>query len=260
MLIQNRHNQILEWLQNEKTISAAELSERLQVSSMTVWRDLKLLEQQSLLKRVRGGASAVSQKTTTGSTLHAAFQLNPAVFSPIKSKLGRYAAHFLVEENDNIALEGGTTVSSMVPYIDQTNITILTNGLNTMLLAAPLIGSMRVLCCGGVLSDYADSFIGPQAEAFFSEFRVNKVFLSASGVTLEDEFTDPEPLYASLKHAMRRSAEKVIVLVDSSKFGKRTLNQVLRFSEVDILVTDSGAPQDMLDAITAQGIEVHIAP
>lgn len=259
MMIQNRHTQILEWLQTEKSISAAELSERLLVSNMTIWRDLKQLEQQGLLKRVRGGASAVPSNTT-GSTLHTAFQLNPAVFSPLKSKLGRYAAHFLIKENDNIALEGGTTVSSMVPYIDQSNITILTNGLNTMLLAAPLIDSMRVLCCGGILSKYADSFIGPQAEAFFSEFRVNKVFLSASGVTLEDEFTDPEPLYASLKHAMRHSAEKVIVLVDSSKFGKRTLNQVLRFSEVDILVTDSGAPQDLLDAISAQGIEVHIAP
>ena len=258
-MIQNRHNQILEWLQTEKTISTAALSDRLLVSNMTIWRDLKQLEQQGLLKRVHGGCAAVPCETSS-SSLHTAFQLNPAVFSPLKSKIGRYAAHFLIEENDNIALEGGTTVSSMVPYIDQSNITILTNGLNTVLLAAPLIGSIRVLCCGGVLSDYADSFIGPQAEAFFSEFRVNKVFLSASGVTLEDEFTDPEPLYASLKHAMRRSAEKVIVLIDSSKFGKRTLNQVLRFSAVDILVTDSGAPQDMLDAISARGIEVHIAP
>jgi DeoR/GlpR family transcriptional regulator of sugar metabolism len=259
MMIHSRHNQILDWLQTEKTISAAALSERLHVSNMTIWRDLKQLEQQGLLKRVHGGAAAIPQNLS-GSSLHASFQLNPAVFSPIKTKLGRYAAHFLVEENDNIVLEGGTTVTSMVPYIDQANITILTNGLNTMLLAAPLIDSKRVLCCGGVLSKYADSFLGPQAEAFFSEFRVEKVFLSASGVTLEDEFTDPEPLYAPLKHAMRRSAEKVVVLVDSSKFGKRTLNQVLRFSEVDILVTDSGAPQDMLDAIAARGIEVHIAP
>lgn len=258
-MIQNRYTQILEWLQSEKTISAAELGERLHVSNMTVWRDLKHLEQQGMLKRVRGGAAIVPSQST-GSTLQSAFQLNPAVFSPLKTRIGRYAAHFLVEENDNITLEGGTTVSSMVPYIDQHNITILTNGLNTMMLAAPLIDSMRVLCCGGVLSKYADSFIGPQAEAFFSEFRVNKVFLGASGLTLEDEFTDPEPLYASLKHAMRRSAEKVVVLVDSSKFGKRTLNQVLRFSDVDILVTDSGAPQDILDALAAQGIEVHIAP
>lgn len=258
-MIQNRHNKILEWLQEEQAISAITLSERLGVSNMTIWRDLKLLEQQGLLRRVRGGAASVAHETQE-SSLHESFQLNPAVYSPTKTRIGRYAAHFLVEENDNIILEGGTTVSSMVPYIDQPNITILTNGLNTMLLAAPLIGSMRVLCCGGVLSEYADSFVGPQAEAFFSEFRVNKVFLSASGVTLEDEFTDPEPLYAPLKHAMRRSAEKTIVLVDSTKFGKRTLNQVLRFSEVDILVTDGGAPQDMLDAIAAQGIEVHIAP
>jgi len=258
-MIQNRHDKILEWLQIEKTISASELSERLQVSSMTVWRDLKQLEGQGLLKRVRGGAAAIPP-AASHSSLHAHFQLNPAVFSPIKSRIGRYAAHFLVEANDNIILEGGTTVSSMVPYLDQQNLTLLTNGMNTMMLAAPLIDRMRVLCCGGVLNKYADSFIGPQAEAFFSEFRVNKVFLSASGMTLEDEFTDPEPLYTTLKDAMRCSAEKVIVLIDSSKFGKRTLNQVMRFSEVNILVTDSGAPQYMLDAISEKGIEVHIAP
>ena len=117
-MIQNRHNQILEWLQTEKSISAAALSERLHVSNMTIWRDLKQLEQQGLLKRVHGGCAAVPSETSS-SSLHTAFQLNPAVFSPLKSKIGRYAAHFLIEENDNIALEGGTTVSSMVPYIDQ---------------------------------------------------------------------------------------------------------------------------------------------
>jgi DeoR/GlpR family transcriptional regulator of sugar metabolism len=258
-MIQNRHDLILEWLQTEKTISAAELSNRLQVSSMTVWRDLKFLEEQGLLKRVRGGAASIPLSSSS-SSLHAHFQLNPSVFSPIKTRIGRYAAHFLVEANDNIILEGGTTVSSMVPYLDQSNLTILTNGMNTMMLAAPLIDRMRVLCCGGVLNKYANSFIGPQAESFFSGFRVEKVFLSATGITLEDEFTDPEPLYSSLKNAMRRSGEKVIVLVDSSKFGQRTLNQVLRFSEVDILVTDSGAPQNMLDALTEKGIDVHIAP
>jgi DeoR/GlpR family transcriptional regulator of sugar metabolism len=226
---------------------------------MTVWRDLKLLEEQGLLHRVRGGAAALAGEDGS-TTLHASYQLDQAVFSPLKSRIGRYAALFLVDANDNIALEGGTTVASMVPYLHQPNLTILTNGLNTLLLAAPLVPSTRVLCCGGVLNEQGDTFIGPQAEAFFAEFRVSKVFVSASGVTLQDEFTDPNPLYAPLKHAMRRSAEKTVVLIDSSKFGKRTLTQVLRFGEVDALVTDSGAPQEMLDVIAKRGIEVHVAP
>lgn len=258
MIVQNRHNRILEWLQKERMLPASVLSERLNVSGMTIWRDLRLLEQQGLLQRVRGGAAALDS-IPRNSSLHSSFQLNPAVFSPGKTRIGRYAAHFLIDAGDNIALEGGTTVSSMVPYIHQPEVTLLTNGLNTLLLAAPLIRSMRVLCSGGVLNETGDTFVGPQAEKFFTEYRVNKVFLSASGLTLQDEFTDPNPLYATLKHAMRRSAEKTIVLMDSDKFGKRALTQVLRFTDVDVLVTDHDAPAEMLQAITARGIEVHVA-
>jgi DeoR/GlpR family transcriptional regulator of sugar metabolism len=58
---------------------------------------------------------------------------------------------------------------------------------------------------------------------------------------------------------MHRSAEQTILMVDSSKFGRRSLAQILPFSEIDVLVTDSGAPPDILDELRAMGIEVHIA-
>ena len=103
------------------------------------------------------------------------------------------------------------------------------------------------------------AFTGPQAEEFFSKFRVKKAFLGAQGLTPEDGFTDPTPLYMNLKKVMKAMTETVIMLLDSSKFGIRSLVQVLPLEEADILVTDADADLGMVGALRKKGIDVRIA-
>lgn len=255
MLREKRQRKIIDLLGEQKSISIQELSERLGVSYMTIWRDLVTLEEEGLVSRTRGGAISAQIAAPNGGGF------NLSVFTHLddqnKAKIARYAAANLVNDGDNIIIEAGSTASSLVLYLQQSGLTVLTNGLYTSMMAASRLGVLTVICSGGVLID-TGAFIGPQAEDFFSHYHVNKAFFGIQGLTLEDGFTDPTPLYRPLKCAMHESAEQIIMLVDSSKFGVRALVQVLRLDEVNILVTDSGAPMAMLDELSRKGIEVHV--
>jgi DeoR/GlpR family transcriptional regulator of sugar metabolism len=257
MLREKRHALILNWIRQDRLVSVAELSQRLGASYMTVWRDLEMLEKQGLLGRVRGGA--VMGKALEGR------QLNGPAGQAGERKLhiGRYAAQYLVEAGDTILVEAGTTASSLVPFLDQPNLTVLTNGLHTSQLLYTLKQqdpqrNLTAMCSGGILIE-TGAFTGPQAEDFFARFRVKKAFLSAQGVSLEGGFTDPSPLYSNLKRVMKASTEQVIMLLDSSKFGVRSLVKVMGLDDVDLLVTDPGAPNEIIAGLRQAGIDVRLA-
>lgn len=254
-MIDERRRKIIEFLDAEASISVKELSQRLQVSEMTVWRDIKELESQGFLRRVRGGIS----KENFSPIGEPQFDAKQKVHNEEKRLIARYAAENFVSDGEIIILEGGTTVAGMVPYLAYEGLTVLTNGFKTMMQALPYLSRMNLMICGGILRDTSHTLVGPQAEAFFSGFRAQKIFLGGTGLTLEDSLTDPNPLEIQIKRAMKRSSDKLILLLDSSKFGKRSLETVLPLSEIHILVTDQGAPQEHLDKLSRAGIEIHIA-
>jgi DeoR family transcriptional regulator, fructose operon transcriptional repressor len=257
MLREKRQAQILDILKQDRLVTILDLSRRLEASYMTVWRDLEDLEERGQLRRVRGGA-VLPEHSLPG------WQSFPwpdgtDEISLRKQAIGRFAARELVSQGDTLTLEAGTTTSSMVPFLDQPDLTVLTNGLITSALAYSTgHGNLTWMCSGGILID-TGAFTGPQAEEFFLKFRVKKAFVGAKGLSLEDGFTDPTPLYTNLKTVMKRMTETLIVLLDSSKFGVRSLVRVLALQEVNILVTDAGAPSKMVAELRERGIDVRIA-
>jgi DeoR/GlpR family transcriptional regulator of sugar metabolism len=260
-MIDDRLNNIVEIINQKRSVSVSELVRQLNVSEMTIWRDLKTLENQGVIRRVRGGAVAVEVKKEKGPTNQfdePQFILKQKLYSAAKSKIAQYAAREFVDPGEIVILEGGTTVASMIPFLYQQNLTILTNGLNTLMMASPLLSHLSLMSCGGILRDVSLTFVGPQAISFFNSFRASKAFFGCSGFTLQDGFTDPNPLEIQVKHAMRKSAEKAIMLLDSSKFGHRSLSTVLNLDEIDVLVTDKNAPEEALDTIRKAGIDVRI--
>ncbi|MCA2001001.1 MAG: DeoR/GlpR family DNA-binding transcription regulator [Chloroflexi bacterium] len=253
MLKEERKKKLLEIINSEKAIAIADLCERTGVSQMTIWRDLGELAAEGAIERIRGGAIARKHDA-----LPAGLKAEQDVHASQKAAIGRYAAQRLVAEGDFITLEAGTTVRSLIPHLQAPNLTVLTNGLLTSFLAYQTNAHITLMCSGGVLIE-TGAFIGPQAADFFKAHRVRKAFVGASGLTLEDGFTDPTPLYLPLKKAMMENADQVVMLLDSSKIGARSLLQVAAFDEVDLLVTDDNAPQDVLSALREKGVEVHIA-
>jgi DeoR family transcriptional regulator, fructose operon transcriptional repressor len=258
MIREKRHSRILELIKQEHLVTVRDLSQEFGVSYMTVLRDLEELETRGRLQRIRGGAMAIKEEVEL---LPSPSRFYDPRLDPQRQKklaIGRYAATYLVENGDNITIEAGSTASSMAPFLKQSGLTILTNGLLTSMMLAPAVGNATLICSGGILID-TWAFTGPQAEDFFSKFRVKKAFFGAQGLTLRDGFTDTTPLYTRLKNAMKQNTDQVIMLVDSSKFGVRSLVQVMPLEDVDVIVTDPEAPREMVAALRERGMDIRVA-
>lgn len=253
MLRDERLRKILDFVNTEANISTKELGQRFQVSEMTIWRDLKKLETEGLIRRVRGGIS----KELFTLNVEPQFDAKKKIHNEEKKAIARYAAENFVANGEIIMLEGGTTIAGMVPYLSYERLTILTNGFKTVMQALPYLSRMNLMICGGILRDVSHTLVGPQAESFFAGFRAQKFFISATALSLESGLTDPNPLEIQVKRAMWHSAEKVILLLDSSKFGKRSLASILPLESIHVLVTNSNAPKEILDHLDRLGIEIH---
>lgn len=236
------------------------LSRKYRVSEMTIRRDLKALEETGLIKRTYGGA--VRWPLAGGEPALIGRDQRQTLAMAQKVRIARYAAEQFVERKDIIILEGGTTATAMAPFLgDKGDLTVVTNGLATAEeLRRHLPLNATIISTGGILRPESATYVGALAERCFREFNANRLFLSASGITLEAGITDPRMLEIQVKRAMIDSAREVIMLMDSSKFGARSLMRVVDFAEVDLLITDEGAPPEMVEALRADGLEVLIAP
>lgn len=248
---ETRRQRILAELDDIEGDLIPRLSERYGVSEMTIRRDLKVLEEAGLVIRTYGGAVRWPTWKRRG-----------VVARKAKEAIARFAAGSLVSDGDTIILEGGTTVAAMCDFLaDKQGLTIGTNGFWTLAALHHVLGSdATLLSCGGILQPDTSTFVGPTAKQFFRGLHVDRVFLSATGLTAETGATDPKMLEVEIKRAMAEAAREVILLLDSSKLGVRSLLTVLEVEETTLVVTDSGASPEVVAALQARGLPVEVVP
>lgn len=205
MIREQRRGRILELVRQERLVSIHELADRLDVSYMTISRDLEELEAEGSLRRIRGGAMLPEKELELDAPSFPPFHPQNDPHHLHKAAIGRYAATHLVEDGDYITIEAGSTASNLIQFLHQGNLTILTNGLLASILAAPKVHNLTLICSGGVLIE-TGAFIGPQAEDFFSKFRVKKAFFGAQGLTFKRWVHRSNPALHTLKerHAPER--------------------------------------------------------
>jgi DeoR/GlpR family transcriptional regulator of sugar metabolism len=260
MLASQRRQRILEDINSYGVGVVTTLSEKYCVSEMTIRRDLKALEEAGYIVREYGGAVRLQERVAE---IHVvAREKRHKLAAAHKVAIARYAAQELVADGDILIIEGGTTAAAMVPYlVDKEHLTIVTNGLATCSdLHRFMSASATIIAVGGILRPVSSTFVGPVAERFFHDFHVNKLFLSATGLTLEAGATDPNMLETQVKKAMISASSQVILLMDSSKCHVKSLMTVLPVHEIDILVIDQECPPDLLQKLQARGVDVRIAP
>lgn len=252
MLRDERHRRILKLLQERTSISVKFLQEDLQVTPMTLWRDLKLLEEEGLLKRTRGGVMHrdVEEEPRFDAKVDAA--------RTAKVKLAKYAARNFIKDGDIIALEGGTTVAELCRQLPVKNLTVLSNSLPVVYEIYRNHPNVVVYCSGGLLREESGTLVGKEAVTFFSKRKVGTFFMSASGIDLEFGLTDPNPMEIEVKQAMARAAERIILLLDSSKIGKSSLMKVLPLGKVSELVTEEAIPPEFVERLKAAGVRVTV--
>lgn len=259
MLPLQRKQALIEYLAHKGVATMREMSDHFGVSEMTIRRDLNALEQENRIRRSHGGAVYLGTRPDAG-------QDEPEITSKqasnrdVKERLAEYAAQTFVRSGDIVVLENGTTVSSMAERLGHLNeLTLLTNGLDTLNRFRPHVSEGRVMIsCGGILREKSGTFVGPLAEEFFARYHADTVFLSALGYTPEAGFTDPNLLDTQVKIAMIRTAQRVVMLLDSSKMGKRFFAPVAALRDIHVLVTDQGLSREHRELIEGSGVELHI--
>ena len=136
-------------------------------------------------------------------------------------------------------------------------LTVLTASLNAALIVSEL-RDVDVIQLGGVVRKSSSSIIGPIGEKMLSEFTCSKLFLGVDGIDLEFGLTTTNSMEASINKAMIRAAQKIIVLADSSKFGKKGFGRICGLEEVDQIITDNLINEDYKEKFTELGIDVIV--
>ena len=225
MIAEKRRAQIIELVNLHGSVSIEELLELFKVSRMTIWRDLKELEIKGVIMRVHGGALKVDELDEKEEE----FSLRRKEHLNEKRKIARFAAKNFVNDSDIIFLDGGSTVLEMIPHLKQSNLTILSNGLNTLLYASKFLPHLNVIGCGGILRKPSFTFVGHEAEEFFGRYKVNTAFISGTGVTIEDGIMDPHPLEMEVKNldeGLKRAGELLDLPIKGLKY--KILDKVLK--------------------------------
>ena len=253
MLGRERQNLILDMLGANRTVRIPERTERFGVAVATSRRDLDILESNGLIRRIYGGAELAERKGYEQPIFNTRVTRN----AQNKALIGSAAAR-LISEGDTIVLDIGTTTLEVAKNIgDVPHLTVLTNSLPV--LNELVSGSANVYALGGRLRSQELSIGGSMAEETLNSFFVDKAFVGAGGITLENGITDFTPDSAQLCSAIMKRANEVILVADSSKFNKNVFAKDAPLSHVDTVVTDSGIPEEYVKAFAKMEIKLIIA-
>lgn len=247
-----RHQFIISKLQKEGYVQVLTLCTELNVSSVTIRKDLKLLEDKNLLFRTHGGAS-VNNPYTVDKHVNEKEKLQ----SSEKLKIGAAAAK-AIEPNDSIIIASGTTVLALAKNIKpEQGLTVITSALNV---ALELLHheNVEIIQLGGILRRSSSSTTGTYAQNMLSDFFCSKLFLGVDGIDVEYGLTTASAGEAHLNRQMIKASQKVIVLSDSTKFGKRGFGKICGIEDVNQIVTDKGIPGHYVNHLEGMGIEVTI--
>lgn len=253
MLVAERRAEILKRIEAHGSVRVAALSDLFGVTEETIRRDLEELERQKLVKRTYGGAVRA-----TGTSFELPYAKRRDKNAAEKARIAKAAAQ-LVSAGDTICLDASTTALGMCQELQNIGrLTVLTNSILVLVELAGRQG-IHLIGTGGAVRETALSFVGPLAQRAMEEHHVDRVFISGRGITLDKGLTDSNELEVELKKRMVHAAQQVVVLVDHSKFGYLGFSRVMPVSEIDVLITDSGADPGDLSRLEKAGVQVIVA-
>jgi DeoR/GlpR family transcriptional regulator of sugar metabolism len=242
---QIRLSAILSALQHSGSVSVESLSKDLDVSLVTIRRDLDSLELQGLLRRTHGGAVSIEPLFYEPFRNDRSFQAQVEKFADEKRRIGRAAAA-LIEDGEIVAITPGTTTTEVIRGLPrQRKITVVTSTVNVAMELSKR-KDLDVFVTGGHLRGDWFSLVGPTAVQSLSHLLVRTVFIGADGIDPKWGLSCFNPDEAQLNSSMAKHAQRKIAVVDHSKFGVVAGWRICPTSDLDTLITDSGATDEMI--------------
>ncbi|MFE5614802.1 DeoR/GlpR family DNA-binding transcription regulator [Streptomyces sp. NPDC056470] len=250
LLAEQRRALILDEVRRRGGVRVNELTRRLNVSDMTIRRDLDALARQGVVEKVHGGAVPLVET----SSHEPGFEAKSALELGAKEEIARTAAR-MVAPGSAIALSGGTTTFALAQHLlEVPDLTVVTNSVRVadVFHAAQPVGAAgeagrpgaaTVVLTGGMRTP-SDALVGPVADQAIRSLHFDVLFLGVHGISVEAGLSTPNLAEAETNRRLMRSARRVVVVADHTKWGTVGLSSFARLDEVGTLVTDAGlSPQ-----------------
>lgn len=251
--ITDRHEFILKKLKEDGKVNIIELTDLMEVSGVTIRKDLKLLEDKSLLFRTRGGGS-INNPYAAERTINEKEFIN----SEEKQKIAK-AALSLIGSSDAISIGSGTTVFELARCLHPAkHLTVITPALKIGLELSNR-PNVEVFQLGGLIRSNSSSVAGSHAERVLEEISCGVLFLGVDGIDLDFGFSITNLAEATLNQKMIDTAQTVVIMADSTKFDKRGLGKICGFEQVQYVITDDKVAGTVVNQIEERGVKVIIA-
>jgi len=253
VLAVDRRHRILEQVAEHQTIHIAELAAELEVSEMTIRRDITRLERDGFLRRTYGGATAHITRS-----MELLFNARALENAPAKRVIGMHAAEMLTLQRMLFVGIGSTTEQFAMFLPPHNDLTVVTGSLPV----ASLLGTRkgRVVVLGGsVLTDEL-ACVGPVAAATVRRYHADTAVLGAAGLSARHGITELSDEAAEIQRLMIEHSDRLVILADGSKVGQTTMASVASADRITTLITTENAPVQELVELEALGVETVVVP
>jgi DeoR/GlpR family transcriptional regulator of sugar metabolism len=245
-----RLSELVEALRRDGRVDVASAAAELGTAELTIRRDLDVLVERGVARRVRGGAVNLLMR---GDELP--FAMREVDGAASKRRIAAAVAE-LIADGEAVGLDSGTTVAETARALAARRLTVMPLSLHAaMALAAS--ASVRLMMPGGEARPGELALVGPLALASIAALRFDTVVLGCCGVSPEGHLMAHDLGDAAVKQALLASARRSVLAADGSKFGRAALAVVCELAAVDVVVTDASAPDEAVAALRAAGVDVR---
>ncbi|WP_108652592.1 DeoR/GlpR family transcriptional regulator [Dongshaea marina] len=246
-----RHQQILQLLQDQGFISTDGLVARFEVSPQTIRRDLNELAEQGLIQRHHGGASIES------STMNTAYSTRKIQAREEKDRIGEAIASH-IPDHASLFIDIGTSTEAVAKaLLGHKGLNIVTNNLNV----ASILTSkddFTVIIAGGEIRNRDGGIIGEATRDFISQFRMDFAIIAISGIDSDGSLLDFDYHEVKIAQAMIANARSTYLTADHSKFGRNAMVNMGKISDVDALFTDQEPPEELMALMQQHQVNCYI--
>lgn len=247
---EERRQAILDRLATVGRVSVAELSASFGVSEVTIRADLQALAERKLVVRTHGGAMMTDGTNELALVLRRQHQVKE------KSRIGAAGAA-MVYDGDAIFLDSSSTSLAIARHLKQhQHVTVVTNSLEV---AHELFDARHIdlIMVGGILQRATASFVGAYGLEQLQRLNLEKGFFGAHGISLGAGLTDVSPDEAAVKRPLVERCRQVVAVIDATKWGRVGVVSFAQLGQIDRVITDAGAPEELVQQVQAVGVAVE---
>ncbi len=238
-----RHAEMLALIRERQEVLVEELSEAFDISTMTVRRDLQALEEKGKISRFHGGAAASFSPDAEGKSR----------VSLCRQMIARYAAS-LVQDGETLLINGSNTALGLLNYAGSKHLSVFTN--NGLAVGRRFPDGVEVQIFGGLIRGAQHILTGDLAMRNLMDVRADKAFLGCTGISPDGEILCDIPSELGLNETMIEHADRYYILADHTKLGRTSAYASFHLEKKGCVITDGGAPEDIVKRLRAAGMEV----